>query len=51
MLAGTAPLQASSGRVTRHRLKNYLARHLWRVMEHHHPEAPAGPPTQPSIAA
>ena len=51
MLAGTAPLQASSGRVTRHRLKNYLARRLWRVMEHHHPEAPPGPPTQPSIAA
>jgi len=43
MPAGTAPLQASSGRVTRHRLKNYLARHLWRVMEHHHPEAPPGP--------
>ena len=84
MLAGTAPLQASSGRITRHRLnrggdrqlnrvlyvitihrmrhdprtrdytnrkraagatdrdirralKNYLARHLWRVMEHHQP--------------
>ncbi len=98
MLAGTAPIQASSGRVTRHRLnrggdrqlnrvlhviaihrlrhdprtrdyadrrqtagstdretrrclKNYLARHLWRVMEHHQPEAPSAPPTQPGIAA
>jgi len=28
-----------------------LARHLWRVMEHHHPAAPPAPTTQPSIAA
>lgn len=96
MLAGTAPLPASSGRVTRHRLnrggdrqlnralhivaihrlrhdprtrdyadrrraagstdretrrclKNYLARHLWRVMEHHHLEVPPADTTQPGI--
>ncbi len=98
MLAGTAPLPASSGRVTRHRLnrggdrqlnrilhviaihrlrhdprrrdyaerrhatgstdretrrclKNYLARHLWRVMEHHQPEAPPTTTPQPGTAA
>jgi transposase len=96
MLAGTAPLPASSGRVTRHRLnrggdrqlnralhiiaihrlrhdprtrdyadrrraagstdretrrclKNYLARHLWRVMEHHQPAG--GPVPAPEYTA
>ncbi len=98
MLAGTAPLPASSGRVTRHRLnrggdrqlnrvlhiiaihrirhdprsrdyagrrraagstdretrrclKNYLARHLWRVMEHHQlPAVTPNPATHPGAA-
>ncbi len=37
----------STDRETRHCLKNYLARHLWRVMEHHQPE-PYATPTPPT---